>query len=252
MQTDGAKRASDFLVLSEAKEARTGGGSPWGPPSLMSSHPGPPGTGYRPKILTGLGVSPSMELLPLVIHSASSRADRGDYFCPQSGAIDDHAPSAGLVHGRTECVRASAGPLFPRCSVRQRRTVQPRGSGAPDRRQRRSERCSLRAVGGADLLRRTGREAGSSQLRGSPKANPALGIGWSDGDYPGLSLPAGRPAAPVQEKGVVVVLAVDFVKLAVEDAYDVGVIRMTLEATTAMNCGSGTRSSPTVLATSPL
>lgn len=51
--------------------------------------------------------------MSLVIHSASGRADRGDYFCPQSGAIDDHAPSPGPVHRRTECVPASAGPLFP-------------------------------------------------------------------------------------------------------------------------------------------
>lgn len=91
----------------------------------------------------------------------------------------------------------------------------------------------------ADLLRRTGREAGSSHLRGSPKANLALGIGWSDGDHPSPSLPAGRPAAPVQEKGVDVALAVDFVKLAIEGEYDAGVIGTTLEAATAMNCGSG-------------
>lgn len=122
------------------------------------------------------------------------------------------------------------GPSFPRRSVRQRRTVQPHGSGAPDRRQRRPERFSLHPVGGADLLRRIGREAGSSHLHGSPKANPALCVGWSDGDHPSPSLPAGRPEAPVQEKGVDVALAVDFVKLAIEGEYDAGVIGTTLEA----------------------
>ena len=40
-------------------------------------------------------------------------------------------------------------------------------------------------------------------------------------------------------------------KLAIEGEYDVGVIGTTLEAAIAMNCDSGTRSSPTVPTTSP-
>ena len=96
-----------------------------------------------------------------------------------------------------------------------------------ERGQGRSEWRSLHAVGGADLLWRTGREARSAHLRGSPQADPALGIGWATVITRALRYPPGWPAAPAQEKGVDVALAVDFVKLGIEGEYDMGVMMST-------------------------
>lgn len=160
-----------------------------------------------------------------MIHSALSRADRGDYFCPQNGAADKHTPSPGSVHQRAKCIPASARPLFPNpLSGGDGRFRLVIDTGRTDRRPRRAEPRALHPVRRAYPLRRAGREAGPSHLRRSPKANAASGIGWSDGDYREPPIPRGWPAVPAQDKGIDVGRAVDFVKPATVDKHHVGVM----------------------------
>ena len=81
-------------------------------PVPIRQHPDAIALDFGQRSLTGLGVSPTVEPLPLVIHSASSRADRGDYFCPQSGAIDAHAPSRGPCSWTDRMRTGERGPSF--------------------------------------------------------------------------------------------------------------------------------------------
>ena len=168
-----------------------------------------------------------MEPLSLVIHSASGRADRGDYFCPQSGAIDDHAPSPGPVHRWTECIPASAGPLFPDAQSGRDGQFSPMdlgrliaGRGGPN-----GAPCALsevRIYSGEPDARRDPRTYAAHRRQTRRWASDGATVITR-----ALRYPPGWPAAPAQEKGVDVALAVDFVKLAIEGEYDVGVMMST-------------------------
>ena len=182
-------------------------------PRERSRHPEP--FAYKAVArLTTLGDSRSINSPSLVIYSALSRDDRGDYFCPQSGAIDDHAPSPGSVHRRAECLLASAGPLFPNPqsgrdgqfrSVNLGYLIAGRGgpNGAP---------CTLsdvRIYSGEPDARRDPRTYAAHRRQAHRWASDGATVITRS-----LRYPRGWPAVAAQEKGIDVALAVDFVKLA--------------------------------------
>ena len=84
--------------------------------------------------------------------------------------------------------------------------------------------CSLSDV---RLLRSAGPEQGQALTCRSYEAVQPVKGKRSDRDYARPPIPATWPTDPAQEKGIDVALAIDFVRLAITGAYDVGVMMST-------------------------
>ena len=146
------------------------------------------------------------------------------YFCPRAAPVHDHFPTTRAVHRCSKCLSTSSRSFFPNPQsgidgqfdpVKLGQLIASRGGPG-------GTTCSLSDVriysGRPDPNKDQRTHAAHMRQSNRRATNGATVITH------GLRYPQNWPIDPAQEKGIDVAFAIDFVRLAITGAYDVGVM----------------------------